>query len=591
MKAMILAAGFGTRLLPFTETLPKPLFPFAGRPLLDIIIRSLQDAGCEVAIVNTHHLHEKIDDFISGQNYKIPVQTRYEPMILGTGGGIKNVADFWDDQPFMVINSDIVTNIDLREVYEFHLNHTHPVTMVLHDDSEFNTVIADEDNFIKGFRVQEIKDFSDSRFPVFQKLAFTGIQVIDPEILDLIPAGVFSGSIDAYRKLISEGKKIKAFISSEQYDWQDVGDLERFRNAVIEKMAAKAFKTGNLKLETGNSQPEISYVQLKGDGSDRKWFRLTRDNQSLVMVDHGIRKQGETSETDSFINIGHHLRGKGIPVPEIRLYDMFSGLVFLEDLGDVHLQTVVRDAETTEEIISYYQSVIDILVRMSVFGGRDFDLSRTYQTAYYDRELILEKECRYFVDAFLKGYLGTNSCFEDFEDEFSALADRAIEFSVTGFMHRDMQSRNIMVRSCSDSQKRNEFYLIDFQGGRIGPIQYDLASLLIDPYVELPCSVQADLSEYCIKKLSSFIRVDPGRFRTGYKYCSVARNLQMLGAFGYLSRVKGKTYFEKYIPVAVNTLKYNLSRFGNADFPKLKEISKICAKGSDNVKGTRNKRS
>ncbi len=466
---MILAAGFGTRLLPFTENLPKPLFPYAGRPLLDIIISSLQDAGCKAIIINTHHLHEKIDDFIAGQNYTIPVQTRYEPMILGTGGGIKNAADFWDDQPFMVINSDIVTNIDLRKVYDFHLNHTHPVTLVLHDDPEFNTVIADKDNFIRGFHIQEIKDLSDSQFPVSQKLAFTGIQVVDPQVLDLIPEHVFSSSIDAYRKLISQGKKIKAFVSSEQYDWKDVGDLERYRNAVIEKMAAKAFKIGNWKLETGNSQPEIRYVQLKGDGSDRKWFRLTANNHSLVMADHGIRKQYETSETDSFVYIGHHLRCKGIPVPEICLYDIFSGLVFLEDLGDVHLQTVIRDAETTEEIISYYQSVIDILVKMSVSGGRDFDLSWTYQTACYDRELILEKECRYFADAFLKGYLGTDSCFEDFEDEFIVLADRAIEFSVTGFMHRDMQSRNIMVRSCCNPQDPAwELYLIDFQGGRMG---------------------------------------------------------------------------------------------------------------------------
>ncbi len=106
-------------------------------------------------------------------------------------------------------------------------------------------------------------------------------------------------------------------------------------------------------------------------------------------------------------------------------------------------------------------------------------------------------------------------------------------------------------------------------------VQYDLASLLIDPYVGLPRSVQAQLAEYCIKKLSSLIQFDPDRFRTGYKYCSVTRNLQMLGAFGYLSRVKGKTYFEKYIPAAVKTLKHNLSGFENTDFPKLKKLSEM----------------
>jgi NDP-sugar pyrophosphorylase family protein len=126
MKALILAAGLGTRLLPFTKNTPKALFPVAGRPLLDIIILSLQNAGCKAIIVNTHHLSKKIDSYLLQHKYAIPVITRYEPKILGTGGAIKNVADFWDNDPFMVINSDIITDIDLKRVYDFHLNHSCP---------------------------------------------------------------------------------------------------------------------------------------------------------------------------------------------------------------------------------------------------------------------------------------------------------------------------------------------------------------------------------------------------------------------------------------------------------------------------------
>ena len=133
MKAMILAAGLGTRLLPFTTNTPKPLFPVAGRPLIDIIICSLQNAGCEAIIINTHHLYKKINSFLASQKYSIPVFTRYEPFILGTGGAIKNVADFWDDRPFMVINSDILTDIDLLEVYNFHLSHKYTATLVFYD--------------------------------------------------------------------------------------------------------------------------------------------------------------------------------------------------------------------------------------------------------------------------------------------------------------------------------------------------------------------------------------------------------------------------------------------------------------------------
>ena len=139
MKALILAAGFGIRLLPFTKNTPKALFPVSGRPLLDTIILNLENAGCKAIIINTHHLYKEIDSYLARKKYAIPVITRYEPEILGTGGAIKNVADFWDDNPFMVINSDIVTDINLKKVYDFHLNHKHPATLFPHHSPGFKT--------------------------------------------------------------------------------------------------------------------------------------------------------------------------------------------------------------------------------------------------------------------------------------------------------------------------------------------------------------------------------------------------------------------------------------------------------------------
>ncbi|MEA3428911.1 MAG: nucleotidyltransferase family protein, partial [Thermodesulfobacteriota bacterium] len=232
MKAMILAAGLGTRLLPFTESTPKPLFTISGRPLLDIIIHSLQSAGCEAVIINAHHLHKNIDSFLASQQYAIPVCTRYEPVILGTAGAIKNAADFWDAQPFMIINSDIFTDIDLRKVYNFHLSHNNPATLVLHDCAEFNNVCVDKNDFINGFRDQG----EEGNAGHTRKLTFTGIQVLDPEILELIPDRIFSGSVGVYRKLILSGKKIKAYISKKYY-WKDIGTPERYTETVFDKMA------------------------------------------------------------------------------------------------------------------------------------------------------------------------------------------------------------------------------------------------------------------------------------------------------------------------------------------------------------------
>jgi aminoglycoside/choline kinase family phosphotransferase len=283
------------------------------------------------------------------------------------------------------------------------------------------------------------------------------------------------------------------------------------------------------------------------------------------MADHNIRRNPSTSEVDSFVAIGRHLHDKDIPVPEIYLHDTFSGLVFMEDLGDINLQTLVLKTQNPEEILSYYKSVIGLLGKLSLTGAKGFDPAWTYQTSHYNQDLILEKECRYFVDAFLRIYIGMNISFKDLEDEFRTLADKALEFSVIGFMHRDMQSRNIMV-------KDNRFYFIDFQGGRLGPVQYDLASLLIDPYVELSPWVRNQLLNFSGKTLPALLNIDPGNFLTCYTYCSITRNLQILGAFAYLNRIKGKRYFEKYIPNAIKTLTHNLSVLKNREFPNLESI-------------------
>ncbi len=582
MKALILAAGLGTRLLPYTTNRPKPLFPIAGHPLLDIIIRQLQHAGCKEIIINTHHLHEKIEAHVARQVYEIPVSTRHEPEILGTGGAIKNVADFWDDSPFMVINSDIVTDIDLKKVYDYHRSHPEPATLVLHDEPMFKSVSVDENSYITSFYDHVIPPplpadgkSSPNRYlpsetapaPEPTKcvqdaslLAFTGIQVLDPEVLELIPDKVFSSSIDLYRKLISDGKNVHAFISKDSY-WRDIGTPERYRQTVFEQMKPEAFK----RAFPDFLAKKIVRTQLKGDGSDRHWYRLSTGHESLIMVDHGIRRASTTNETDAFVSIGRHLYHRGIPVPKIYLDDPFSGLVFLEDLGDTTLQNLVQQTSNANDIVAYYQSVIDTLIKLSVEGVKGFDVSWTYQTDQYDRHLILEKECRYFVEAFLRGYLEMNIHFEVLKEDFILLADRALEYSLNGFMHRDMQSRNIMV-------KQSRFYFIDFQGGRLGPMQYDLASLLIDPYVALPLPIQNRLFDYCVKTLSTETSVDAERFRKGYMYCTVTRNLQILGAFGYLSRVKGKTYFEKYIPGALGSLKENISALNHTDFPTLTAV-------------------
>ena len=554
MKALILAAGLGTRLLPYTRHTPKPLFTINQRPVLALTIARLQRAGCRAVIVNTHHLHERIEAFLSENTWSLPVTVRYEPEILGTGGAVRNTADLWADGPLLVINADVVSDIDLAQVYRYHRQAGCSVTMVMHDWPEFNTVTVDADDRVVEFAAGKPQ-------AGLRRMAFTGIHVLDRRVLDHLPPKGPAHIIDAYTAMLKAGEPIAAMVLDHPY-WRDIGTPQSYFLAAAEQMAPVAFEKA---LERRPSAP-IERFPLQGDGSDRRWYRIACGTHSIVMVDHGIRpaRDGQ-QEVDAFIDIGTHLAAKGVAVPRIWLHDRFSGLVFLEDLGETHLQEVAARQTNSELLLQSYRKVIDQWLHMAMAGRQDFSTRWTWQTPCYDRELILERECRYFVDAFLGGYLGRSETYADLASEFSPLADRTIDHGIPGFLHRDLQSRNIMV-------KEERIYFIDFQGGRLGPLQYDLASLLIDPYVQLPPEIQKELMAYALRKLKTIANIDADEFQRGYDCCALTRNLQMLGAFGYLTRVKGKRYFEAYIPAAVSTLQRHLNSQTTVRLPRLTAI-------------------
>ncbi len=310
----------------------------------------------------------------------------------------------------------------------------------------------------------------------------------------------------------------------------------------------------------------IRLAPLAGDGSDRRWYRIEARGRRLVLADHGIRTSTEaTAEVDATVAIGRHLERKGVPVPRIHLDDRFSGLVFLQDLGDTHLESFVRRARDPGEVAGAYATLIGLLARLSRKGAEGFDPAWTWQSAAYDRDVTIEKECRYFLRAFVQGYAGRKADAEALETDFRHLAEGIAADGVIGFMHRDLQSRNVMMHE-------GRLYFIDYQGGRTGPIQYDLASLLIDPYVGLPGALQDRLLELCAREVGRFRRVDAAGFRRCYDYCAISRNLQILGAFAFLSREKRKTRFEAYIPSALRTLRLKLARLADPGLAGLKSL-------------------
>lgn len=222
MKAMILAAGMGERLQPLTSVYPKVLVPVVNKPVIDRIIQFLKTHGVKKIIINAHHHCRMIDDYLKGGNpFGVKVEIRIEKEILGTGGGIKNTQDFWGKDPFIVINGDILTDIDLGDVYEFHLKKNHLVTMVLHDFPKYNKVRVD-----KEMNILSIGPGTDLK----GTLAFTGIHVINPEVLSFIPDKKRYNIIDAYKTLIDLKKPIKGYIAT-GHRWIDIGTISDYLRA------------------------------------------------------------------------------------------------------------------------------------------------------------------------------------------------------------------------------------------------------------------------------------------------------------------------------------------------------------------------
>jgi len=234
MKAMILAAGLGTRLRPLTSGRPKALVPVGNWPVIDRVIHYLKGQGVTEIMVNAHHYHRQILSHLDeGRPFGIPIRVSVEPHILGTGGGIKKTEAFWGPEPFVVINSDILTDVDLDPPYEAHLRSGALATMILHDCEPFNQVLVDQH--------QEIVHIANE--PTASALAFTGIHIVDPELLEHIPPSLHSDIIDCYRKLIEAGSPPRGY-RVEGFYWRDMGTIESYMAANREAMGKHTLLRG-----------------------------------------------------------------------------------------------------------------------------------------------------------------------------------------------------------------------------------------------------------------------------------------------------------------------------------------------------------
>ncbi len=316
-------------------------------------------------------------------------------------------------------------------------------------------------------------------------------------------------------------------------------------------------------IDVGIPTEDIQFHSLPSDGSKRLFWRLSpKSHTSFIAMENAPSDATSKRENVAYLMIGRHLFQKDLPVPEIHRFDLTNGWFILDDFGDASLQESVS---LKENRVSIYERVIEILFRLQTAGAEGFNTEWCCQTERYDQYVMQHYEANYFREAFLHNYLGLKEDWPELEAPFNHLVETASRADNHYFLHRDFQSRNIMV-------SKGKVGILDWQGGRLGPLAYDLASLLIDPYTGLSLHERDDLFQHYLRFLGKYQSrlVEP--FKKYFPYLAIQRNLQILGAFAFLSKVRGKPYFEDYISPALKSLQHLLGDIKDPQLSPLKDV-------------------
>ncbi len=228
MKAMILAAGLGTRLRPLTNTIPKPLLPIAGTPLIVWNLLLLKRHGFHQVVINLHYLGPMIEQALGdGSKFGMRIIYSHEPIILGTGGGIKKAEPYFSGEPVLILNADTLVELDLEALLDFHRSRGAVATLVLREDPEADrwgvVEVGEQDRILRitGRGVREAATIA--------RRMFAGIHILHPRLLQQVPKGVASSIIDPYVVAIERGEPVLGY--DLQGYWSDIGTPERYTHA------------------------------------------------------------------------------------------------------------------------------------------------------------------------------------------------------------------------------------------------------------------------------------------------------------------------------------------------------------------------
>jgi N-acetylmuramate 1-kinase len=299
---------------------------------------------------------------------------------------------------------------------------------------------------------------------------------------------------------------------------------------------------------------EIEIGPIQKGGSDRKFYRIRCSAaQTLILVKYNL----ELEENQHYVTIANFLSKHGIRVPEIYFHDPAEGLVWIEDLGERDLYNYRQESWLVRR--AFYESALDQIATLHALPESICVEMKEHLPAEFNAELYLWEQ-NYFLKNCLGRYFKVDNTRRAALAALSALKEIAelLASFPRVLVHRDFQSQNIIIRN-------GQAYLIDFQGMRPGLAEYDLASLLYDPYVDLAETERAELIAYYRgRQLENGITID-GDFDLKLRLCAMQRLMQALGAYGFLGLVKGHKHFLQHVPAAMKSLRSIVAKIENVE--------------------------
>ena len=537
VKIFLPSAGLGERLRPITYHMPKPLLPILGKPLIEITLQKFSAISSGKIGINLHYKPDMIREWVTTSEFKNRIKLFPEDPILGTGGALKNAKAFLSDGHFLVHNADILSDVDFERLIETHLSSGNIATLATHDYPKYNNVVIDDNRCV--IDVENPGTSTPNTGRIAKKQLIQALPYILLRYLNFcLPA--FPITTVAWLAASKAGRKVQALDFTGSY-WSDIGTPVTYASAIIDALrkdgemvyihpsvkkcndvdmdgyivveresiltkesslrnciilpgsTAKSgehyencilgadFRIDLKESEITGALTDESKVLISTGGSDRKYYRIEKDGKTAVLMEC----REDDPDFERHIEYTNFFLKHSIPIPQLleAAPDKFEAV--FEDLGDISLYSWLKCRREPEQIEAMYRKVLDIAVSIHTKATANVSECPMLQGRVFDYEHF-RWETGYFMERFVEGIKGIKiKNIAALDDEFHRLAQKAYSFPKT-IIHRDFQSLNIMIHKGIPR-------LIDYQGARIGPSAYDVASILWDPYYPLDDNIRERL--------------------------------------------------------------------------------------------------